>query len=518
MQDAAAGRAAADDERQPVGQAAPALRHRRRRPRRARATRASTPERLTLEITETVMMTDTDLAVQRLQRAQGARRAAGDGRLRHRLLVAELPQPLPGRHPQDGPLVPARRRVARGLRPRHRRRRARRDAEPRGRRRGHRVPRAVDDAARPRLRARPGLLLRPADGRRRDARVPARRRSRARRPTSMHHSYEGARPARAASAACGCSRRCATATSACCGAGMCVSLLGDGVFLVAMAWQVYALSNAPTALALVGIAMTVPTIAFLLLGGVRQRPLRPPPRDARRRRRARRSPSALLAVLVAHRRARAVAHRRARRPSTAPGTAFFGPAFDAIVPEVLPAGELAQANALDQFVRPIALRLAGPGARRRAHRASLGAGAAFALDAASFVVSARRAAARWRPRARAGAAARGLASRGDIARGLALRPPPRVAVGDVRQRRDRLPAVHGPGRGAAALHRQERPARQRRRPRPRLRRRRHRLGRLRRRHGPARAAAARHHLHVRRRGRWPRSRSPATASPPRSGS
>ncbi|HEY2603561.1 MAG TPA: MFS transporter, partial [Thermoleophilaceae bacterium] len=50
--------------------------------------------------------------------------------------------------------------------------------------------------------------------------------------------------------------------------GMCVSLIGDGVFLVAMAWQVYALSNVPTALSTVGIAMTVPTIAFLLLGGV----------------------------------------------------------------------------------------------------------------------------------------------------------------------------------------------------------------------------------------------------------
>src|SRR3954469_12059583 len=50
--------------------------------------------------------------------------------------------------------------------------------------------------------------------------------------------------------------------------GMCVSLMGDGIFLVAMAWQVYALSDAPTALALVGIAMTVPTIALLLLGGV----------------------------------------------------------------------------------------------------------------------------------------------------------------------------------------------------------------------------------------------------------
>ena len=62
---------------------------------------------LTLEITETVMMTDTDLAVQRLDRAQGARCPARDGRLRDRLLVAQLPQPLPGRHPQDGPLVPA---------------------------------------------------------------------------------------------------------------------------------------------------------------------------------------------------------------------------------------------------------------------------------------------------------------------------------------------------------------------------------------------------------------------------
>src|ERR1700749_1293874 len=49
--------------------------------------------------------------------------------------------------------------------------------------------------------------------------------------------------------------------------GMSVSLLGDGLFLVALAWQVYALSNAPTALASVGIAMTIPTILCLLIGG-----------------------------------------------------------------------------------------------------------------------------------------------------------------------------------------------------------------------------------------------------------
>ncbi|MGZ8650096.1 MAG: MFS transporter, partial [Solirubrobacteraceae bacterium] len=67
--------------------------------------------------------------------------------------------------------------------------------------------------------------------------------------------------------------------------------------------------------------------------------------------------------------------------------AFFGPAFDAITPEVLPAEELAQANALDQLVRPAALRLAGPAVGGLLIEA-VGVGAAFALDAASFAVSA----------------------------------------------------------------------------------------------------------------------------------
>ena len=41
-------------------------------------------------------------------------------------------------------------------------------------------------------------------------------------------------------------------------------------------------------------------------------------------------------------------------------TAFFDPAFDALVPEVLRGEALAQANSLDQLIRPLALRLAGP--------------------------------------------------------------------------------------------------------------------------------------------------------------
>ena len=46
------------------------------------------PERLTLEITESVLMDDTELAVERSARLEGARCHARAGRLRHRLLVA----------------------------------------------------------------------------------------------------------------------------------------------------------------------------------------------------------------------------------------------------------------------------------------------------------------------------------------------------------------------------------------------------------------------------------------------
>jgi len=167
--------------------------------------------------------------------------------------------------------------------------------------------------------------------------------------------------------------------------GMCVSLLGDGVFLVAMAWQVYALSNAPAALALVGVAMTVPTIVFLLLGGVVS--------DRRDRRRimlaadlARGVAVGLMAILSLTG-ALELWHVVVLVAVYGAGQAFFSPAFDAIVPEVLPAEELAQANSLDQFVRPIALRLAGP-ALGGAMISVVGSGAAFALDAVSFAVSA----------------------------------------------------------------------------------------------------------------------------------
>ena len=168
-------------------------------------------------------------------------------------------------------------------------------------------------------------------------------------------------------------------------AGMTISLLGDGIFLVAMAWQVYAISNAPTALSFVGIAMTIPHIVFLVVGGAVS--------DRFDRRLVMLGADVVRGVAIT---ALAVlsltgalqlSHMIVLVAVYGAGTAFFGPAFDAIVPDVLPRELLAQANSLDQFIRPVALRLAGP-AVGGLLIGGIGVGAAFAVNAASFVASA----------------------------------------------------------------------------------------------------------------------------------
>jgi DHA3 family tetracycline resistance protein-like MFS transporter len=187
--------------------------------------------------------------------------------------------------------------------------------------------------------------------------------------------------------------------------GRCVSLLGDGAFLVAVAWQAYTLSNAPTALSLIGIAMTMPLIALLLLGGVVS--------DRHDRRRVMLSADAVRATLLLVMGALALSgtlelwHMMAIVAVYGAAQAFFDPASDAIVPELLPPGLLGEANALEQMVRPLALRLAGP-ALGGILVGAFGPGAAFLADGATFVVSA---AALWamspRAHARAAAPARG---------------------------------------------------------------------------------------------------------------
>jgi len=166
--------------------------------------------------------------------------------------------------------------------------------------------------------------------------------------------------------------------------GMTVSLLGDGIFLVAMAWQVYSVWDAPAALSMVGIAMTVPTIVCLLPGGVVS--------DRLSRRGIMLAADAVRALAIAVLASLSITGRveiweiAVLAMVYGAGTAFFTPAFEALVPDILPASDLPAANSLDQFVRPIALRLAGPAVGGWLI-AAFGPGIAFAADAASFAAA-----------------------------------------------------------------------------------------------------------------------------------
>lgn len=166
--------------------------------------------------------------------------------------------------------------------------------------------------------------------------------------------------------------------------GMIASLFGDGIYLVAIAWQVYELSDAPTALGAVGIAWSIPVVLFVLVGGVVS--------DRVDRR--------LVLILSAGVRGLAVLgigllsvtgalelwHVIALVAFFGTGDAFFGPSFGAIVPDIVPEEQLVEANSLNQLVEPIGLRLAGP-ALGGVAIAAFGVGEAFLLIGAAFACS-----------------------------------------------------------------------------------------------------------------------------------
>ena len=168
-------------------------------------------------------------------------------------------------------------------------------------------------------------------------------------------------------------------------AGATVSLAGDGVYVVALAWQVYELSDSPTALSLVGVAWTLPVGLFVLLGGVVS--------DRFERRRIMIAADLVRAAAAATIGALSLTgevelwHLIALAAVFGTGEAFFGPAFMSIVPQIVPRDLLLQANSLDQFIRPFAFLLVGP-ALGGWLVAALGPGEAFVLDACTFVVSA----------------------------------------------------------------------------------------------------------------------------------
>ena len=168
--------------------------------------------------------------------------------------------------------------------------------------------------------------------------------------------------------------------------GMTVSLLGDGITTIALAWQAYELSNAPTALAVIGVAQTIPHVLLLLVGGAVS--------DRFERRKVLIAADTVRMLAVCALGVLAVTghiqiwHMMLIAACYGAGSAFFGPAFDAVVPDLVPEDELAQANSLDQFVRPAVFRMLGPACGGWIIAMSGGsAGPAFFVDGATFLVS-----------------------------------------------------------------------------------------------------------------------------------
>jgi DHA3 family tetracycline resistance protein-like MFS transporter len=167
--------------------------------------------------------------------------------------------------------------------------------------------------------------------------------------------------------------------------GSAVSLIGDGFFQVALAWQVYQISNVPTALAFVGVAATLPLVLFILIGGTFS--------DRYDRRRLMIGADLLRGLAVGVMGLLSIAgglelwHMAVFLAVVGLGDAFFHPASTAIVPDLLSDEQLPQANAISGILRRLMLSIIGP-ALAGFVIAAVGPGPAFVVDASTFVISA----------------------------------------------------------------------------------------------------------------------------------
>ena len=166
--------------------------------------------------------------------------------------------------------------------------------------------------------------------------------------------------------------------------GMFVSMVGDGFYYVAVAWQVFNLSNRASALAYVGFAWSLPQVLLVLVSGVLA--------DRLDRRWLMVAGDVIRGVAIG-----AIGVLSIAGLLTLPimvalvmlfgiGQATFQPAFQAIVPDIVPEELLVRANSVDQFVKPFALMIVGP-ALGGIVVGLAGPGTAFIADAASFAFS-----------------------------------------------------------------------------------------------------------------------------------
>jgi DHA3 family tetracycline resistance protein-like MFS transporter len=166
--------------------------------------------------------------------------------------------------------------------------------------------------------------------------------------------------------------------------GTLVSLLGDGIYLVALPFAVLGLDGGAAALAIVGFAWSIGILGFLIAGGLLA------DRYDKRRQLLVADAVRMLAVGTAGALSLAgsleIWHLVALSFVFGAGEGLSGPAMSAIIPELVPGETLVQANALVQSLKPIALRFVGP-ALGGVTVALLDTGGALLVDAGSFAIS-----------------------------------------------------------------------------------------------------------------------------------
>jgi MFS family permease len=167
--------------------------------------------------------------------------------------------------------------------------------------------------------------------------------------------------------------------------GQTVSVLGDGIYTIAIALEALRISNHASTLAYVETARVAPNALLLLFAGavVDRLPRRLVILGADLLRGG--AVAAIAALVAAH--ALDVTGLVVFSAAVGVGDAFFYPAYRAIMPELLPPELLTQGNAFNSASQTAGLSFAGP-AIGGVLVAVAGTSAAFAVDAATFAVSA----------------------------------------------------------------------------------------------------------------------------------
>ena len=166
--------------------------------------------------------------------------------------------------------------------------------------------------------------------------------------------------------------------------GLSLSLFGEGIWLVAVVWQVIEQGGGPIQLSVVATASSVGLIAAVLVGGVIAD--RVPQRGILLTVEATKSVFIAAAAVLALTGAIEIWHLAIISLVLGVAAGFFYPAYSALLPTVLPPGDLLAANGVEGVLRPAVMQAAGPAAASAAI-ALASPGAAFAVTAVAQLLT-----------------------------------------------------------------------------------------------------------------------------------